>query len=152
MPKLTNFQSFFHMLYNINFLQKNSKKKHTHKLRRRSLKQGKLLTAKKKTNKQTKKIYIYITVSRLCHLNYQIWTDARHVYLEHVVVNISGQRVLDCLPHGRRWCRDDSSPHKTEKSTHSSGDGVRKMASLELKRENQITTYFLSVIYSFTHP
>ena len=145
MPKLTSFQSFFHMLYNIYFLQKNWKKKHTHNLRRRSLKQGKLPSAEKK------KIYIYIIVSRLCHLNYQIWTDARHVYLEHAVVNISGQRVLDCLPHGRRWCRDDSSPHKTEKLTHSSGDGVRKMPSLELKRENQTTTYFLSVIYSFTH-
>ena len=29
MPKLTNFQSFFHMLYNINFLQKNLKETHT---------------------------------------------------------------------------------------------------------------------------
>lgn len=65
MPKLTSFQSFFHMLYNIYFLQKNWKKKHTHNLRRRSLKQGKLPSAKKK------KIYIYysftIIKSELMH-------------------------------------------------------------------------------------
>ena len=65
MPKLTSFQSFFHMLYNIYFLQK-IEKRNTHNLRRRSLKQGKLPSAKKN-------IYIYYSFTfvsfKLSNLN-----------------------------------------------------------------------------------
>ena len=36
------------------------------------------------------------------------------MYLKHAVINVSGQRILDCFPNGLRWCLYDSTTHETK--------------------------------------